>query len=55
MLRLVPLTSGAGTDEVLNVLAHAGEVEIAAESMERALDALVSVLMDRSDDLQDDG
>ena len=51
MFRLVALTGSALADEVLDDAPEVGGVEVTAQPMQRALDALVAVLMDRGNDL----
>ena len=55
VLRLVPLTSRTGPHEVLHVPSHVGEVEVATKSVQRAVDALVAVIMYRGHDLLQEG
>ena len=50
MLGFVLLTHRALAHHVLHPLLHVGEVEVAPEPMQGALDALVAVLMDRPHD-----
>jgi hypothetical protein len=51
VLGLVPLARGATANKILHNLFHVREVKVAAKSMQRALDALVSLLMYRCHDL----
>jgi len=51
VLSLGALGRGAGLYEVLDVAAHVGEVEVAAQAMESALNPFMAVVMDRSHDL----
>jgi len=55
VLRLVPLTSCTGPHEVLHLPPHVGEVEVAAEPVQSAVDALVAVIMYRGHDLLQEG
>ena len=52
MFGLVLLAGGAFADEVLNSSPEVGDVEVTAQPMQRVLDALVVILMDRGDDLR---
>jgi len=54
VLGLVSLTSGTCPHKVLHKTPHVGEVEVAAESVQCALDALVATIVDsRHDFLQE--
>jgi hypothetical protein len=47
MFRLVALAHCTRTNKVLHHTIHVREVEVVAESVQRALDALMALLMDR--------
>jgi len=51
VFRLVALTGSALADEVLDDAPEVGGVEVTAQPVQRALDALVAVLMYSGDDL----
>jgi hypothetical protein len=51
MLRFVPLTSRARPHEFLHQTTHVGKMKVTAEVVKRAMDALVSILMDGLHDL----
>jgi len=51
VLRLVPLTSRACPHKVLHQTTHIGKVKVAVETMKRAVDALVPIIMDSRHDL----
>ena len=53
VLRLVTLARYARTHKILHHLTHVREVKITAESMERALDAFVPILVNGHHDLLD--
>lgn len=55
MLQLVALTCGAGTDKVLDHGAQVGGVEVAAQSVQGALNALMSVVVHRGDEFLEKG
>jgi hypothetical protein len=51
VLRLIALARGACPHEVLHNAAHVGEVEVAVQSVPRALHTFMPIVMDRSDNL----
>jgi hypothetical protein len=55
VLGLIPLTCGAGVDIVLHRRAKVGRVEVAAETVQRALDALMSVVVHKGEHLVEQG
>ena len=55
MLRLVPLTSGACMHKILHELLHVRKMKVAAQSVQRALDSFMSILMDSGHDLLNEG
>ena len=53
VLGLVPLAGSVGADVILHRLAKVGRVEVPAEAMERALNTLMSVVMDDGEHLME--
>jgi len=53
VLELVPLAGGAGADVILHRLAKVGRVKVPAEAVERALNTLMSVVMDDGEHLME--
>ena len=51
VLGLVPLAGGAGADVILHRRAKIGRVEVPAEAMERALNTLMSIVVDSGEHL----
>ena len=55
VLGLIPLTCGGGVDIVLHRHVEVGRVEVAAETVQRALDVLMSVVVHRGEHLVEQG
>ena len=55
MLRLVPLTCSTCPHKVLHNTTHVGKMEVAAEPMYSALDALMSIIIDSNHNLLQEG
>lgn len=55
VLGLVPLTDAACAHQVLHELLHVRKVKVAPQTVQHALNSLVSLLMDRHHDLLDQG
>ena len=55
VLRLVPLTNGARAHKILHKLLHVRKMKVAAQSVQRALDSFMSILMDSGHDLLNEG
>jgi hypothetical protein len=47
MVRLVPLESVARLHELMHQMMHIGEIKISPQAVQRAVDALMAVVVDR--------
>jgi hypothetical protein len=48
MVGLVPLASVARLHELMHQMTHVGEIKISPQAVQRAMDALMAVVVDRS-------